>query len=132
LRSGYDIKSKPVVFVGEYLLDKAIQKEYSLDLTSPAYPIIVDLNTWMGIETPALYPYTQVLSYSFINWAITGFSVYEGYNSQIHRLFEKEGLSLIRGGNEAYHKGVERMEDLNRYPVDGYIKEYEDFILVRF
>jgi len=41
-------------------------------------------------------------------------------------------LSLIRGGNEDYHKGVEIMEDLNRYPVDGYIKEYEDFILVRF
>ena len=132
LRSGYDIANKPVVFVGEYILDEAIQKEYSLDATSPAYDTICELNTWMGIETPALYPYTQVLSYSFLNWSITSFSVYEGYNREINRLFEKEGLSLIWGGNELYQKGLELMEDLNRYPVDGYIKEYDDFILVRF
>jgi len=132
LRSKYDIANKPVVFVGEYVLDEAIQREYSLDETSPAYEKICELNTWMGMETPALYPYTQVLSYSFLNWSITSFSIYEGYNREINRLFEKEGLSLIWGGNEYYQKGLELMEDLNRYPVDGYIKEYEDFILVRF
>lgn len=132
LRSEYDIANKPVVFVGEYVLDEAIQREYSLDAASPAYEMICELNTWMGIETPALYPYTQVLSYSFLNWSITSFSVYEGYNREINRLFEKEGLSLIWGGSELYQKGLERMEDLNRYPAEGYIKEYEDFILVRF
>lgn len=132
LRSGYDIANKPVVFVGEYILDEAIQKEYSIDASSAAYGMIKQLNTWMETDTPALYPYTQVLSYSFLNWAITSFSDYEGYNREIIRLFEKEGLSLIWGGSELYEKGIKRIEDQNRYPVDGYIREYDDFILVRF
>lgn len=133
LRSGgYDIKNKPVVFVGEYILDEAIQMEYSIDAKSPAYSLVEQINSSMYTPTPVIYPYTQVLSYSFLNWSITSFSVYEGYNREINRLFEKEGLSLIWGGTEMYEKGIARMEDINRYPVEGYIKEYEDFILVRF
>lgn len=132
LRSSYDILSKPVVFVGNYVLDEAIQREYSMDASSPAYGMVQKLNSWMGMETPWLYPYTQVLSYSFLDWSITSFSIYEGFNREIIRLFEKEGVTLIWGGNELYQKGLERMGELNCYPLDGYIKEYEDFILVRF
>ena len=133
LRKGdYDIANKPVVFAGEYILDSSIKKEYSITSESVAYPLIEKLNASMGETTPELYPFTQVLSYSFLDWAITGFSVYEGYNRELIRLFEKEGLSLIWGGNELYQKGVERMLDLNCYPNEGYIREYDDFILVRF
>lgn len=133
LRSGgYDINNKPVVFVGEYVLDEAIQMEYSIDSSSPAYSLVEQINASMYESTPEIYPYTQVLSYSFLDWSITSFSLYEGYNREIIRLFEKEGLSLVWGGSELYEKGVERMEDLQRYPTEGYIKEYDDFILVRF
>lgn len=129
---GYDIENKPVVFVGEYVLDAAFKKEYSISKESPAYAMVEALNKSMGETMPEFYPYTQVLSYSFLDWAITGFSVYEGHNREMIRLFEKEGLSLIWGGDELYQKGTARMEDLNRYPEEGYIEEYSDFILVRF
>ncbi len=133
LRSGgYAIDEKPVVFVGEYRLDSAILKECAMDAKSPAYALVQKINASMDETTPELYPYTQVLSCSFLNWTITSFSEYEGYNREIVRLFEKEGLSLIWGGDELYQKGVSRMTDLNRYPVEGYIKEYHDMILVRF
>ena len=132
LSSNYDIESKPVVFVGEYRVDKAIQKEYSMDSSSKAYGIVQRLNNWMEIDTPEVYPYTQVLAHSFLNWSLTSFSEYEGYNRELIRLFEKEGLSLIWGGNELYEKGVKRIEDQNRFPKNGYIREYHDMILVRF
>lgn len=133
LRSGgYSIADKPVVFVGDYILDTAIQKNYSMDADSPAYALVQKLNSSMEVETSALYPYTQVLSYSFLDWSIDSFSIYEGYNRQINRLFEKEGLALIWGGNEYYQKGLEKMNELTCYPLQGCIKEYEDFILVRF
>lgn len=133
LRSGgYDIYTKPVVFVGEYYLNYAIEKEYCMTARSTGYSLVENLNSRMGEVTPAMYPYVQVLSYSFLDWSITSFSLYEGYNRQINRLFDKEGVSLIWGGNEYYEKGLEKMEELNRYPAEGYVKEYEDFIVVRF
>lgn len=58
--------------------------------------------------------------------------MYEGYNSEMIRIFEKEGCSFLYGGNELYEKGVGRIEDQKRYPVQGYIKEYHDCIIVRF
>lgn len=131
-RGDYAINEKPVVFVGEYRLDSAILEECTMDAKSPVYGLIQKINASMDETTPELYPYTQVLSCSFLNWTITSFSEYEGYNKEIVRLFEKEGLSLIWGGDELYQKGVSRMTDLNRYPVEGYIKEYHDMILVRF
>lgn len=133
LESGdYDIENKPVVFVGEYRMDAAILKEYSLQSGTLAYELVKEINESMDEDTSTFYPYTQSLSESLVNWGINAFYVYEGYNREMIRLFEKEGYTLLYGGNELYQKGVARITDQERYPKEGYIKEYHDCIIVRF
>lgn len=129
---GYDIQNKPVVFVGEYQFDLSLIKKFSMNEESVGYKWVKKLNADMGIETKEWHPYVQVLSSSLIDWGIMAFSGYEGNNREIIRLFEKEGYTLIWGGNEFYQRGLEYMEDLKRYPEEGFIREYEDCIVVRF
>ena len=132
LQKGYDIDNKPVVFIGEYQLGSATLDKCSIHSGDAGYQTIKSLNDWMEIETGEQYVYTQTLSESVVDWAIWGFSRYEGYNREMIRLFAARGCQLLWGGNELYEKALEREEELNRYPVNGYIKEYEDYIVVRF
>ena len=46
------------------------------------------------------------------------------------RLFEERGYQLIWGGTELYEKALEQEEQLNEYPLEGYIREYCGKILV--
>ena len=48
------------------------------------------------------------------------------------RLFEERGYRLIWGGTELYEKALEQEEQLNEYPAEGYIREYDDYIVVKF
>ena len=61
-----------------------------------------------------------------------GFDIYEGYNREMIRLFEERGYQLIWGGTELYEKALEQEEQLNEYPAEGYIREYDDYIVVKF
>ena len=48
------------------------------------------------------------------------------------RLFEERGYRLIWGGTELYEKALQQEEELNEYPEEGYIREYDDYIVVKF
>lgn len=48
------------------------------------------------------------------------------------RLFEERGYRLIWGGTELYEKALQQEEELNEYPAEGYIREYDDYIVVKF
>lgn len=131
-KGGYNIAEKPVVFIGSYELNPAILEKCSMGSDTPGYSVIKDLNDWMGEETGERYVYVQTLSWSLIDWAIPGFYIYEGYNREMIRLFEERGYQLIWGGTELYEKALEQEEQLNEYPLEGYIREYDDYIVVRF
>ncbi len=131
-KGGYNIAEKPVVFIGSYELNPAILEKCSMGSDTPGYSVIKDLNDWMEEETGERYVYVQILSWSLIDWAIPGFYIYEGYNREMIRLFEERGYQLIWGGTELYEKALEQEEQLNEYPLEGYIREYDDYIVVRF
>ena len=131
-KGGYDIENKPVVFIGNYELNPAVLEKCSMSPEVPGYAAIKDLNDWMEEETGERYVYVQTLSWSLIDWAIPGFYIYEGYNREMIRLFEERGCRLIWGGTELYEKALENQDELNEYPRDGYIKEYKDYIVVKF
>ena len=131
-KGGYNIAEKPVVFIGSYELNPAILEKCSMGSDTPGYSVIKDLNDWMEEETGDRYVYVQTLSWSLIDWAIPGFYIYEGYNREMIRLFEERGYQLIWGGTELYEKALEQEEQLNEYPVEGYIREYDDYIVVKF
>lgn len=131
-KGGYNIAEKPVVFIGSYELNPAILEKCSMGSDTPGYSVIKDLNDWMEEETGERYVYVQTLSWSLIDWAIPGFYIYEGYNREMIRLFEERGYQLIWGGTELYEKALEQEEQLNEYPLEGYIREYDDYIVVRF
>lgn len=131
-KGGYNIAEKPVVFIGSYELNPAILEKCSMGSDTPEYSVIKDLNDWMEEETGERYVYVQTLSWSLIDWAIPGFYIYEGYNREMIRLFEERGYQLIWGGTELYEKALEQEEQLNEYPLEGYIREYDDYIVVRF
>ena len=131
-KGGYNIAEKPVVFIGSYELNPAILEKCSMGPDTPGYSVIKDLNDWMEEETGERYVYVQTLSWSLIDWAIPGFYIYEGYNREMIRLFEERGYQLIWGGTELYEKALEQEEQLNEYPLEGYIREYDDYIVVRF
>lgn len=131
-KGGYDIGEKPVVFIGTYELNPAILEKCSMGADTPGYSVIKGLNDWMEEETGERYIYTQTLSWSLIDWAIPGFYIYEGYNREMIRLFEERGYRLIWGGTELYEKAVEKEAELSEYPREGYIKEYDEYIVVKF
>lgn len=131
-KGGYNIAEKPVVFIGSYELNPAILEKCSMGSDTPGYSVIKDLNDWMEEETGDRYVYVQTLSWSLIDWAIPGFYIYEGYNREMIRLFEECGYQLIWGGTELYEKALEQEGQLNEYPAEGYIREYDDYIVVRF
>ena len=132
LKGGYNTTEKPVVFIGSYELNPAILEKCSMGSDIPGYAVIKDLNDWMEEETGERYVYVQTLSWSLIDWAIPGFYIYEGYNREMIRLFEERGYRLIWGGTELYEKALQQEEELNEYPVEGYIREYDDYIVVKF
>ena len=132
LKGGYNTTEKPVVFIGSYELNPAILEKCSMGSDIPGYAVIKDLNDWMEEETGERYVYVQTLSWSLIDWAIPGFYIYEGYNREMIRLFEERGYRLIWGGTELYEKALEQEEQLNEYPAEGYIREYDDYIVVKF
>lgn len=131
-KGGYDIENKPVAFVGKYELDPAILEQCSMGADTAGYSAIKDLNDWMAEETGERYVYVQTLSSSVIDWAIPGFYNYEGHNKELIQLFEERGYRLIWGGRELYEKAMEHESELNEYPMDGYIQEYDDYIVVKF
>ena len=131
-KGGHNIAEKPVVFIGSYELNPAILEKCSMGSDTPGYSVIKDLNDWMEEETGDRYVYVQTLSWSLIDWAIPGFYIYEGYNREMIRLFEERGYQLIWGGTELYEKALAHESELNEYPMDGYIQEYDDYIVVRF
>lgn len=132
LKGGYNTTEKPVVFIGSYELNPAILEKCSMGSDIPGYAVIKDLNDWMEEETGERYVYVQTLSWSLIDWAIPGFYIYEGYNREMIRLFEERGYRLIWGGTELYEKALQQEEELNEYPEEGYIREYDDYIVVKF
>ena len=131
-KGGYDIENKPVVFLGTYELDPAIIKQCSMGQDTPGYSTIKGLNDWMAETTGERYIYVQTLSAPVIDWAIPGFYNYEGHNKELIKLFEKRGYQLLWGGREIYSEALEHESELSEYPADGYIKEYDDYIIVRF
>ncbi len=131
-KGGYDIENKPVVFLGTYELDPAIIKQCSMGQDTPGYSTIKGLNDWMAETTGERYIYVQTLSASVIDWAIPGFYNYEGHNKELIKLFEERGYQLLWGGREIYSEALEHESELSEYPADGYVKEYDDYIIVRF
>ena len=120
------------MFIGSYELNPAILEKCSMGSDIPGYAVSKDLNDWMEEETGERYVYVQTLSWSLIDWAIPGFYIYEGYNREMIRLFEERGYRLIWGGTELYEKALQQEEELNEYPEEGYIREYDDYIVVKF
>lgn len=147
LQSGkYDIEHKPVVFVGEFLLDEEVLDKCYVDKGEWGYPVVKWVSEWMELESDS-YCITQIMDLSLINWGIESLASYSGYNKPLQDLFEYCGYSFIWAQSELYEEvmpiyydyygpGYEYMKteaygEEEQYPYEGYIEETEDFIVVK-
>ena len=147
LQSGaYDIEHKPVVFVGDFFLEKEILEKCYVDKEEWGYPVLNWVNVWMELESDS-YCMTQVLDLSLIDWAIESLAPYGGYNKPLQELFEYCGYSFEWAESEVYEEimpiyydyygpGYEYMKteaygEDEQYPHEGYIEETADYIVVK-
>lgn len=148
LQSGkYDIENKKVVFVGEYQLDEDLIDEFYISEGEFGWPLVGWCQEWLGFPKQTEFCFAVDLQNSVINWGIEGLAIYDGYNTQIHKLFEYCGYSFLWGSSEDYvslmpcyydyvpeyeYQKKIRYDKSSAYPNQGYIEELDDYIVVKF
>lgn len=124
LQEAYSVEEKPVLFVGELKEQKA------------ADPRLYVQEGWLNDITTAIteQPVTEntgSVTWNITSWAAHTFWNYYGVNGVLPEVFELRGYHLIRGTQEQYLEAEKLAEEMPVYPKQGYIRELDDFIIVR-
>lgn len=128
---GYVVYSKPLIFIGEYQFDDWTIDSYSIQDGHDGYWTVRRINDYLGIAPYYRYPFVDTLDNSVLTWAVEGLHEYSGYNSMMHWLFRQRGYEISVGTDEQYQWANQYLEELPDYPADGYIKEFEDCIIIK-
>lgn len=140
LEQGYDV-SKPIVFRGAYTVPYDICKDAYVSFSSGQYRWICRLTDWCDPhlkekyfgETGKGYVFAETPIVSTLQWGVTAF---DGTSGQLIEFWKMHGhedficekdLGVIE---EAEQRRAQ--EHMPGYPDKGYIREYEDYIIVNF
>lgn len=140
LEKEYDI-SKPVIFRGAYIVPYDICKDAYVSFSSGQYRWICRLTDWMDPhlkekyfgESGKGYVFAENPVISTLQWGTTAF---DGTSGQLIEFWKMHGydsfycetdLTVIEEAEQIRNK-----EGMPGYPDSGYIKEYEDYIIVNF
>ncbi len=123
---------KPVVFIGEFQFNDRLVNQYSIITGQKWYPIVRKINDYLEIPPYYRYPFVQTLGNSLINWGMIGMSEYESYNSMMYWIFRELGYNITVGTNEMYQEAMQYLYEMPDFPEEGYMKEFEEYVLVKF
>lgn len=140
LENGYDI-SKPIVFRGAYTVPYDICKDAYAGFSSVRYRLVCRLTDWCDPhlkekyfgERGKGYVFAETPVVSTLQWGVTAFDGTSGQLIEFWRMhghdafFCETDLDVIEEAEQIHNQ--ERMPG---YPDEGYIKEYEDYIIVNF
>lgn len=100
----YDYKNKPVVFIG----------------------------SWQGELNPACFkPNIEMLGISYFTMLSEAEPYYYHSTAGIKRLAVCNGINMMAASQENCIKAVKREKELTAWPQRGYIKEYDDMIIIK-
>ena len=128
---GYEPYTKPLVFIGEYQFDDWIIDSHSIQNGHVGYWNVRKINDYLGIEPYYRYSFVDTLDNSVLSWGISGLHEYAGYNSMMYWLFRHCGYEISVGTDEDYLWAQELLYEMPDYPVEGYIREYADCIVIK-
>lgn len=126
LNREFDVREKPVVFLGQYQLPAAITERTGFDYRDEdiwTYSNLAGHGGWFVVPQ---YPQNTVDSY--IAWGMDAFS--EG-STELLLLFHQLGYDFRQGTPEQRSLGWELARDMDAYPYGEYIREFDDFIAVK-
>ena len=126
LLSDYPVEEKPVAFVGTLEADYEKDPRLYIQEDNPLYGLIHRLS---GEEGP--YAKTQSMERSLLQWSTWAFSDIEGGYSVFCRLLARQGCRVIPASSDQSLEAEETSQDMPAYPKRGYIRETEDYIIVR-
>jgi len=155
LNSGkYNIAEKPVVVVGDFGLPTEIYDRYCITSDDFGWEVVESavINAYDSdnMVKNGKYCYAQNQS-SIIDWSVHAFAMYAGYNVPIRQLFEYRGhefmwadASLIKEAFDTFYPldwewyCISKAEVYSenymgkaQYPQEGYIEEFENYIVIR-
>lgn len=128
---GYTPYAKSLIFIGEYQFDDWIIDSYSIQNGHDGYWTVRRINDYLGIDPYYRYPFVDTLDNSVLTWAVDGLHEYSGYNSMMHWLFRQYGYEISVGTDEEYEWALQYLEEMPDYPLEGYIREFEDCIIIK-
>jgi len=128
----YGAVGKPVVFIGEYQFNDRIIDQYSIQTGQKGYQIVRKINDYLEVPPYYRYSYVGTLSNSLLNWGMIGMSQYESYNSMMYWIFREMNYNITTGTNEMYEEAQQYLYEMPDFPEDGYMQEFEEYVLVKF
>lgn len=151
LNSGeYNVQEKPLVIVGDFELPDEIYDKYCIKDTDFGWNVVAAAVTDAKKLEDGKYCYGQNYS-SMVDWSVHAFAMHFGYNVPIRQFFEYRNHTFLWAESEitervfktyypldweyysyTYIENYEENYDgAAQYPVDGYIEELDDCIIVR-
>ena len=126
LLSDYPVEEKPVAFVGTVAADYEKDPRLYIREDNPLYGLIHRVS---GKEGP--YAKTQSMERSMLEWSAWAFSDIDGGYSVFHRLLARQGCTVIPASFDQMLEAEAQSQDMPAYPKQGYIRESDEYIIVR-
>lgn len=135
LGNGYDL-SKPVIFEGECSVPRYIVENVSLRFDSTEYRIIKKIGDLVdehliekyNMSDGTGYLYVETPIFSTLQWGITAF---DDTSREIGNFMSMHGYEVIIETDLMKIKQAEELSvDMRRFPQEGYIREYEEYIII--
>lgn len=137
LERNYDIKNKPVVFVGKYKLSENILQYTHVKYNSSKYIFAQKVMNILPLNLEYQKQYLDDYGYQFnetgANSVITwGTKAFQEINTELLKHFRINGYVILQGTDDMYQRGCQRAQDMQVWPEEGSICEEKDYILVNF
>ena len=124
-------ESKPVYFIGEYILSDEIMEDKFVSSNDPLYAAMNKI--WSPDTTDFDETYVLMRAQgengSVITW---GLDAFDECNTELLNLFEYVGYEFKQGDYETFLELRETASDYPSFPEEGYIREEQDCIIVNF
>lgn len=129
-------ESKPVCVIGSYQTPEGLIEDVYCPTWSRRYDLVkflveaVDPGLFAKYDTPFGYAAAETPRLSYINW---GAVAYYGFDRELVKFWKMHGFTFTEDGNLDHYREAERMmQDGPVWPMEGYIVEMEDHIIVNF
>lgn len=137
LEKGYDLQ-KPIVFRGAYFVPFGIAKDAYLEFDSARYRWIRRIGDLIDPHLVEKYNAEGVYGYVFaetpvnstLRWGVTAF---DGTGGELGNFMKMLGHDFkIETDLKKIEEAQKRTVEMTNFPENGYIREYEEYIIVNF